>query len=983
MDITGALAQAAGAASLWTQTASALRGLADEALNRLCAAIRLGQSTRLLQMDTALPDGSLVVERMTLREAVHAHEPLWADVDCFSTSAHLELKALMGAPATLRLVLADGSHRIWQGVVAQAAQLGSDGGLARYRVVLAAWTHWLQHRRDARIFQDQTAQDVVSTVFQAYPAAAFRFDVASPGPMRALTTQYRETDWAFACRLMADEGWSWRLEHDPAEEGRHVLVVFDGQATLPDLGPLRFGRTELRHQGGLSEDTITAWSLGQVVTPNALTMASWDERRVGSLHSEAGALGTHGDVPTLAMDLLGGERRHADGRVDDAQPGSQDVAQARADARMAALALHHVTVQAQGAVRALREGGSFTLTGHHQSHATGASAYDVLTVTHEVVNNLGSEVADILQVPEFEQGSYRNRFDAVPAGTRMAPLPHVKPTAPGPQLAVVMAKAGEPLTCDRDGRIRVQFAWQRGAVPWAGGLSGTTSPTGLQTGHAPGDERSGAWVRVAQHLAGPNWGGVFTPRQGTEVLVDFVDGDIDRPLVIGQLHNGQHDLPWPAGDESGANHAGVLSGWHHPHLDGAGSNQWLVDDTTGQLRMRLVSQGPVSGWHELGLGYLIQQSGGGGAGHAQRGTWLGEGFYGHTDGWAVVRAGQGLLLSTSQRGQRGASVTGTQMDAAEAVAQLKAARELAEALSASAQHQGAQVLSSAADGQAWQHHTDQMDPQAQGRFDGDVNGHAARKAQGRALGDPVERFASPLLHLDTPSTAAWVTPTSISLFSGADTSLVSQGDVQMSSAHTVSSVSGQTTSLYTHAGGIQAITANAALSLRAHTDAQQIWSDQDLTVQSTTDEIRIQANKAITLTAGQSQIEIKGGDITFTCPGTWTVKGGAHEWGGGGGVPASSMVLPSRTITPQGTHSVQFLVKGPNGLPLRDFSYEIVEKTSGVPVIRGVTDEDGCTERYYTEQGQELFELHEYFEYGRGVFILPSAREHDESLDGV
>jgi type VI secretion system secreted protein VgrG len=385
--------------------------------------------------------------------------------------------------------------------------------------------------------------------------------------------------------------------------------------------------------------------------------------------------------------------------------------------------------------------------------------------------------------------------------------------------------------------------------------------------------------RVSEGVAGPNWGAVFTPRAGTEVLVDFVDGDIDRPLVIGQLHNGAHDLPWPAGVDAGANHPGTLSGWHHSHLDDAGANQWLLDDATGQLRMRLASHSAQTGWSELSLGHLIQQSGQGGAGHAQRGQWLGEGFYGHTEGWAVVRAGQGLLLSTSARPAQGASVQSTQMDAAEAVAQLHAARQLGDTLSQSAKQQGAQGLASFDAQQALQQHADAMDPAAQGKFEGSVGGQAAKKAQpgGRSLQDPVERFAKPLLHLDTPSTAAFVTPASLSLFSGQDSSLTTQGDAHLTSAHTLSSVSGQTTSLYTHAGGIQAITANGPLSLRAHTDAQQVWSDQDLTIQSTTDEVRIQASDSITLNAGQSQIELKGGNITFTCPGKWTVKGAMHD----------------------------------------------------------------------------------------------------------
>jgi len=193
-----------------------------------------------------------------------------------------------------------------------------------------------------------------------------------------------------------------------------------------------------------------------------------------------------------------------------------------------------------------------------------------------------------------------------------------------------------------------------------------------------------------------------------------------------------------------------------------------------------------------------------------------------------------------------------------------------------------------------QQHADAMDPRAQGHYTGAVGGQEAKKAQpgGRTLQDPVERFAKPLLHLDTPASAMFVTPASFASFSGQDTSLATMGDAQLTSAHTFSSVSGQATSLYTHSGGIKAITANASLSLRAHTDAQQIWSDQDLTVQSTTDEVRIQASGSITLTAGQSQIQLKGGDITFMCPGSWTVKGASHDWMGGGSQTASLTPLP-------------------------------------------------------------------------------------------
>lgn len=947
---------------------TSLSSLGGELTSRLRAALTIGQHTRLLQIETPLPSATLVVERLKLSEAVHADEPLWAEVDCLSTSAYLELKALTGEAVTLRLQLADGSWRIWHAVAVRTAQLGADGGLARYRLTLAAWTHWLAQRRDTRIFQDKTAQDITDEVFKAYPGAKVRFEVAGPGPLRALTSQYRETDWAFARRLMADEGWSWRIEHSADQ---HTLVVFDGQAERPDLGPLRFSRPDIRSGGllgilgkGLVEDTVTAWSVGQRVGTNAVTLAGWDERQLAGVAAQAQTDGRPAAVPALELYRGHGERRHADGPVAKAQAASTAAADGRASALMAAHELAQHTTEGQSAVRALRPAATFALTEHSLYGMGGAdNVFCALGIVHEAANNLGAEAAQILKATELEQGSYRNRFAAAPKAARLAPLPEHKPTISGLQTATVVAAPKEPLTTDRDGRIRIQFGWQRGAQPLKGGLSAPATPVGADTGHAPGHDGSGTWVRVAKGMAGANWGAVFTPRVGTEVLVDFIDGDIDRPLVVGQLHNGQHDLPWPAGVDAGANHPGTVSGWHHQHLDQQGANQWLVDDATGQLRMRLASHGANTGWSELTLGHIVQQSGRGGSGHAQRGQWLGEGFYGHTEGWAVVRANGGLLLSTTARAARGASVNSTQMDALEAVGQLKAALQLGDALSQSARQQGAQGLSSHDAGQAVQQHADTMDPAVLGKYTGAVGGQAALKAaNGRSLGDAVERFNTPIVHLDTPTTASFVTPSSISLFSGQDTSVSLQGDAHITSAHTLSSVSGQTTSLYTHSGGIKAITANAGLSLRAHTDSQQIWADQDITVQSTTDEIRVQAKDSITLTAGQSQIVIQGGDITFMCPGKFTVKGASHDWSGGGSKAATLMALPQGGVTPQSAeHTLyevfdeQVVFTSDQGRPVEGrLRYAVENKADAEQRLKGDAPRQGETDRMGTDTAQPL-----------------------------
>ena len=938
----------------------ASRSWGADLLSRLASTLHLGQHTRLLQLHTPLPEGTLVLERCRIHEGVHAPEPLWAELDCLSTNAHLALKHLTGEQLTVRLMLADGQWRHWHGYAMHTAQLASDGGLARYRLTLAAWTHWLQHRRDTRVFQDRTARDILTEVFKAWPQARFRFDVAHDGPLRALCTQYAESDWAFAQRLMAQEGWSWCVLHEADEHtdhtfagaraAHHTLLIFDQHASvadLGDLGELRYSRPDIRQNDGWVQDTLTAWSVGQRLVPNAVTLGAWDERQLQGLASQRHSTLPHGSAPVLETYLGHGERRHADGRVADAQPGSPAQAERRADTVLAAHELGHRQVQAQGGVRPMAPAQRFAITGHHlyEGQPLEARQFTVIHISHEAANNLGAQAAELLSQPDLEPGSYRNRFTAVPASTRLVP-PHslqaiVAPTAPGPQIATVVAAAGEPLHTDRDGRIRIQFAWQRGAAPLSAGLSAPAGLQGEAATHASHDERSGTWVRVAQHLAGPNWGTVFTPRAGSEVMVDFIDGDIDRPVVIGQLHHGQHELPWPAGVDTGANHGGTISGWHSSHLDGSGANQWLIDDATGQLRMRLASHGSQTGHSELSLGHLIQHSALGGAGHAQRGTWLGSGFYGATDGWAIVRAAGGLLLSTTARPAQGASVASTQMDAAEAVAQLKGAQQLGEALSQSARQQGAQGLPSHDAQQALQRHAEAMSPQAQGKYGGAVNGQPATKAQpgSREGTDPVERFAQPLIHLDTPVAASFVTPDQISLFSGQTTSLTAQSDAHLTAAHTLSAVSGQTTSLYTHSGGIKAITANAALSLRAHTDAQQIWSEQDLTVQSTTSEIRIQASKSITLTAGQSQIELKGGNITFTCPGNFIAKASAHNWAGPGNGAASLTALPDSRVKLFNRQAK--LVNDLTGEPMAGVPYKAT--TPEGDVHYGTTDENGLT----------------------------------------
>ena len=543
---------------------------------------------------------------------------------------------------------------------------------------------------------------------------------------------------------MAQEGWSWRLEHDA---NQHTLVIFDELAAVPDVGALRFGRTDWRSASGHGEDKITAWSVGQQVGPNAVTLAAWDERQTSGVGCQCRRLDpTRQCAPHWKATWGHGERRFADGRVSDAPHASPKPPMRVPAPGWPRTTCCNAVPKGHSAVRTLREGAAFAITEHSLYDGGADNHFKVISITHEAANNLGAEAAKILQTSDLDEGSYRNHFQAVPADVRLVPLPAAPCMAPGPQTAIVVtavhSNVSDPVTTDRDGRAH-PVLWQRGTAPINGGLTGPNTVGAQSTGHAPGDASSGTWGACGPRCGGSQLGRGVHTRAGTEVLVDFVDGDIDRPIIVGQLHNGQHDLPWPAGEDSGANHIGAISGWHMPHLDGGGASQWLVDDSQGQLRMRLATHGSRGGWSELSLGHIIAHSGNGGAGHAQRGAWLGEGFYGHTDGWAIVRRPRPAAQHYRPHGtrcQRAKHPDGRHRGCGSTQSRPATGPSLEPKRTTTRRPSPARLRCPTSRAMR---HTDAMCAQAQGKHSGSVNGQEA-KSQGSHPGRPRRKVCQTL-----------------------------------------------------------------------------------------------------------------------------------------------------------------------------------------------------------------------------------------------
>ena len=860
-------------------------------LDRLAAAAqvlgrfgtKLSQHARLVTLassqDGALPE-ALLAERVRGREAVGE---LYAfEVDALSTSTDLDLEGFIGEELTVTLLQPDESRRAWHGLCTAAEWLGADGGVARYRLLLEPALALLRLRRDSYIFQDKNVQDIVTELFADYPPLRFEFDVTQELAVRPICTQYRESDYDFFVRLMVSEGLSWRFEHDQAEptgdgQSRHKLVIFDSRAAAPDL-PLD---PVLRFHGVRATDTddaIDSFGARRQVAANAVTISSWDPSQLLAPNAELASSLDAGELPQLAVYDGSGERIASAG------------ADGHAELMLRALELDNKLFEGEGAVRRLAPGCRFELT-QHERYPEGENAFKTLWVEHEARNNIDTGVASAERAGWIEPGTYRNRFGCVREAVAIVPrataLPHPH-TALGPQTALVVGVADATATTVRDHQVRVQFAWQRGRGSNPGGLDHDVDAEGA----APGDERSGTWIRVAEALAGPNWGSQFTPRIGTEVLVDFIENDIDRPLVVAQLYTGADVPPFSAGVDSGVNHAGTISGIHTRGFDGGGYNQWQLDDTRGQLRMRVATSSANT---QLNLGYLIAQS----PGSAQRGNYRGSGFELRTDAWAVVRGAEGVLLTTHARAANGSGVTSTQMDAAESLAALRAAQALDNSLLDAATTQNA--LSSKASREAQRAFMDDIDPQAKGKYESDVNGQDALKAKPGArdldAGKPVERFAAPHVLMDSAASINWATPASTVLFAGQQLHWTTQGDTHMTAAYTVSSVAAEAANLYSHEGGIRAIAGNGQVSLQAHTDQLEILADKEVVVVSVNDSIEIKARQKIVLQAGQASITLEGANITFACPGEFSVKGGQHIFDSGASRAADLAPLPSAKTT--------------------------------------------------------------------------------------
>ncbi|QID16260.1 type VI secretion system tip protein VgrG [Nitrogeniibacter mangrovi] len=939
--------------------------------------------TRLFELSWHASGPPVLVEAWWGREALSQGFELCVDV--LSTDAHIALKRFLGRAVTLWSVLPDGHRQGRSALVRAAFALGADGGFGRYRLVLVPWVWCLTQTRNNRVFQDKRVEQIVEQVFAGYhDVAAWQWGeeveafLARVRP-RSYCVQYGETDYAFVSRLLAEEGIGWCVEEDEAAPAGHRMRLFADSARFAEdvqsaAGDIRFHRADSQEDS----DAIVALGAHRRLGVGVGATLSYDYKAKAAVAASLPSRQRPGgpNAPVLEDYDDAGLYAYAD------RTEAEHYAALGLEAREARFK-HFV---GRGSVRSFRPGHAFTLAESpldaliaSPEDATDAAAtrFALRETLHVGINNLSGEAMaavarrlsasqrteaweyteptpDIAHAPRIldaavlalaEQRGYANRFEAqrlsVPwravledgTGARLNP----RPTAPGPMSAIVVGPRGEAhpsgadeLYCDRYGRIKVRFHWQEGREA---------------------DDQLTCWLRVASRQAGAGMGWHSLPRIGQEVLVGFMNDDIDRPVVIGALYNGRGEggiRPTPGGDTSGeadrsaadaifdqaTDHspsgqgnlaAGNSPAWHggaadshgHPaaltgiktkefgaHGRFAGHNQLVFDDTDEQQRIQLKSTESAS---EFNLGHLIHQA------DNYRGSFRGTGIELRTDAWGALRAGSGLLMSTWAKG----SPSEPAGDNSAGMALLRQAGTLARTLSNAARtHQTVQLASAIGTSGAGRSHIDPdaapidaLHTVASGmvdstRFDtaradaADKRTATGPNAVPHLLEPAIVQAARAGLAMVAGQHLQWTVGETATVMSGQDTNLAVAGKTRIHTGQAIGLLAGAI-SAGDQNTGIQLIAAKGDIDLQAQSDAMKFQAKQDLKLVSASANIDFAAAKKVVLSVGGgASITIDGG-ITVQCPGTITVHASAKSFSG----PTSLSYDAPAFMPPDGFHA--------------------------------------------------------------------------------
>lgn len=442
-------------------------------------------------------------------------------LELLSQNFELHFDQIVGQKVTVILAMPDESERYFNGYITEFRFMGQTDRFARYQATLRPWFWFLSRTSDCKIFQEMKVPDIIKEVFRDNGIADFEDRLGGSYRQWEYCVQYRESDFNFISRLMEYEGIYYFFEH---HQDKHVLVLADdisahknhsnypGFDTVPYMPPSGQMSVEQR-------DHLEHWAATQSIQPGKYAIQDFNFKKPKvDLLSKFQNVKNH---PYLVTDP---EIYDFPGEYTELDEGSQYV-----EIRLQELQCQHERVQGSGPCRGLSPGCLFTLEDYPREDQN--KEHVVISMSHKIHGS------DYLSGQQDAEELYRCQIEVMDSKIPFRSARQTsKPIVQGPQSAIVVGPAGEEIYTDEYGRVKVQFHWDR---------------------YGGDDENSSCWIRVSQAWAGAKWGGIHIPRIDQEVIVSFMEGDPDRPIITGRVYNA--DCMPPYSLEANKTQSGIKS----------------------------------------------------------------------------------------------------------------------------------------------------------------------------------------------------------------------------------------------------------------------------------------------------------------------------------------------------------------------------------------------------------------------------------------
>jgi type VI secretion system secreted protein VgrG len=496
----------------------------------------LSQEGRIGKLTTPAGGDTFVLNRFEGTEAMGALFEF--RVGALSEQANYNLDSLIGKNCDVRIKAVDRLDRHFNGVLIDANYTHGQYGLYGYQFVLRPWLHLLSRTSDCRIFSNKKPDEIITTVFSDRGFSDFRKNLTQDYPTLEYTVQYRETDLNFVCRLMEKYGIYYYFEHT---ESKHTLVMCDAPGAhtpVPGLAPVPLLPVTVETRRDRQQ--FDTWSRARALQSGKDALNDYFYQKPSQdLLAKKDEHGAYEHASLETYDYPGGYETKSDG--EKWAKVRVEAAQAQDDHRIA-----------MGSAPSLLPGYDFTHSDN--SNSSENQAYTVLRCTHSYVDQTYISAS-------APPSAYAGTYEVFKSGRQYrSPLVTRRSVVVGWQSALVVGQKGEEIDVDKQGRILVQFYWDR-------------------------KKDNSRRIRVAQFWAGKTRGAWFCPRIGDEVLVQYEDGDPDRPIAVGSVYNGENEVPTTLPDKK--THSGILT---KSSKNSDGYHMLMFDDTVGQERVKLRSQ---------------------------------------------------------------------------------------------------------------------------------------------------------------------------------------------------------------------------------------------------------------------------------------------------------------------------------------------------------------------------------------------------------